>query len=89
MMSNKQLTPDPTASLMRHRIDMYVFSPAFDALILAKNESSADANTLSGRAETSNFPSMKNPFLSARGFLIWLTRVDFLQNKLNSGGCQR
>ena len=78
MMSNKQLTPDPIASLIRHRIDMYVFSPAFDALIFAKNESSADAKTLSGRAEMLNFPSTKHPFLSARGFLIWLTRVDFL-----------
>jgi hypothetical protein len=46
---------------------------------LVKNESSAEASTLSGQAELSNFPSINNPFLSARGCLIWLTRVDFLQ----------
>jgi hypothetical protein len=79
MLSYKQLTPDPTASLIRHRIDMCAFSPALDALILVKNESSAEASTLSGQAELSNFPSINNPFLSARGCLIWLTRVDFLQ----------
>ncbi len=81
MLPYKQLTPDPTASLIRHRIDMCAFSVALDALISAKNESSAEANTLSGRAELSNFPSMKNPFLSAKGFLICLTRVDFLRDR--------
>ena len=85
MASYKQLAPDPMASLILHRIDIYLFAATFDALMLAKNESSADANTLSGRADKiSNFPSMKHPFFSARGFLIWLTRVDFLRQNNQS-----
>ena len=85
MASNKQLAPDPIASLILHRIDIYLFTAKFDALMLAKNESSADANTLSGRADKiSNFPSMKHPFFSTKGFLIWLTRVDFLRQNNQS-----
>ena len=84
--SSRTLFPtDPMASCMRHFMDMWTLSlaparRALDSRTDPKKELRAEVRTVSGRsADLSNLPSMKYPFSSRRGFLIWLTRVDFLQ----------
>ena len=76
------LLPPPIASWIRHFIDMRIF-PVLASRMLPKKEFRAEAKTASGRACLSNFPSMKQPFKSVSGFLIWLTRVDFLHDSRN------
>ena len=63
------ILPDPMASWMRHFNDIREF-PGLDSTILPKKESIAEARTVSGRTCLLNFPSIKYPFKSSRGFLI-------------------
>ncbi len=70
MSSNKLLPPDPIASWIRHFIERWVLPTILLWRMLPKKEFKAEARTVSGRADLSNFPPMMNPFNSFRGFLI-------------------
>ena len=72
------LFTDPIAFWMRHFIS--ILFPVLISRILPKKASRADAKTVSGRADLSNFPSTKQPPTATSGFLTWLTRVDFLHD---------